>query len=362
VTKFAPNARILIVKFNAIGDVVMTTPAIRDLRQAYPKAHIALLVGSWSAPVIRKNPHLDEIIEFDQQMFVERRYFDIAKLLFSLRRRRFDAAVIFHALRSIHLFIRLCGISQRFGLSRGSGFSFLTASVPENLGLERYYAANYQEVAELAGAHAGPTITEVHSDAEDTGEAHRLLTEGGLLAGESFLLVAPGGGRNPREDMAARRLPKERFAQVILDLLKDRTDLRVVLSGAESDRDETAFLAAHIPKSIDLTGKLSLPVLFSIVRKSTAVLCNDSSVLHIGIACGKPVVAPFGPTSARQRVPDWARPFVWQSDLPCSPCYASGGAAFPGCPIEFRCMRETGITQIRPLLERALAHSSRSGI
>ncbi len=357
-SRLKPDARILIVKFNAIGDVVMTTPAIRDLRAAYPQAHIALLVGAWSAPVIRQNPHLDEIIEFDQQMFVERRWLDLAKLVFALRRRRFDAAVIFHALRPIHLFITLCGIPRRFGLSRGAGPSFLTKSVPENLGLSRYYAANYQEVTELAGAVSGPVTPEVHSSAEDAREAARIVAERGLRAGESYLVVAPGGGRNPREDMAARRWPKEKFAEVLLDLLRDRPELRIVLSGAASDREETGFLAARIPGAIDLTGLVSLPVLFEVIRGAKAVVCNDSSALHIGIACGKPVVAPFGPTAARQRLPEWALPYAWQSDLPCSPCYASGGAHFPGCGIGYRCMQDTGIAQIRPRLDRALGQTS----
>lgn len=348
------DARILIVKFNAIGDVVMTTPAIRDLREAYPKAHIALLVGSWSAPVIRKNAHLDEVIVFDQQMFLERRWLDIAKLIVSLRRKRFDAAVIFHALRSIHVFVFLCGIRARFGLSRGSRSGWLTAAVPENLGPGRYYAENYQEVTSLAGASSGPPRTEVHADDEDRRVAQALLADAGLRAGEAFIVVAPGGGRNPKEDMAARRWPKERFAEVLLDLRERRPDVRVVLSGAGSDREETAYLASRLPEAIDLTGLVSLSVLFEVVRAATLVMCNDSSALHIGIACGKPVVAPFGPTSARQRLPEWALPFAWQSDLPCSPCYASGGEMFPGCDIGYRCMKETGVPQIRPLLDRAL--------
>ena len=359
--KLPEKARILVVKFNAIGDVVMTTPAIRDLRAAYPSAHIALLVGSWSAAAIRENPHLDEIIEFDSRIlefdqtpFLKRKWSAILRLILGIRRRSFDCAVILHALPAVHLFVRLTGVPIRYGLSReGLTARHLTAAVREDLGPDRYYAANYQDVVALTGARIGPTQTEVHSGAGDVAEADRLLAVAGIPAGTEFLLVAPGGGRNPREDMQARRWPKERFAEVLLKLLARRPGLRVVLSGAGTDREETGYLADRVPQAVDFTNRLTLPELFHVTRRASAVLCNDSSVLHIGIACRKPVVAPFGPTSAKQRMPVWALPYAWQSPVPCSPCYA-GGSAFPGCPIGFQCMRETGPEQILPLVERAL--------
>src|SRR5690606_41125943 len=58
--------RILIIKTHAIGDLLMTTPAIRDIRGAHPQAHITLLVGKWSSPAIRWNPHIDERIEVER--------------------------------------------------------------------------------------------------------------------------------------------------------------------------------------------------------------------------------------------------------------------------------------------------------
>ena len=67
------NARILIIKTHAIGDLLLTTPAIRDLRSAFPSAHITLLVGSWSASVVRGNPALDEIIEVEDSVFLNKK-------------------------------------------------------------------------------------------------------------------------------------------------------------------------------------------------------------------------------------------------------------------------------------------------
>jgi lipopolysaccharide heptosyltransferase II len=350
------NARILVVKFNAIGDLVMTTPALRDLRRAYPSAHIALLVGEWSAPAIRANPNIDEVIAFDSEILNRMKIFKILRLLRKIRKRRFDAAVILHARPSIHLFIRLAGIPVRYGMTRGKARGrWLTAAVPENMAPERYYAENYQEVTALAGAESGSPFTEAHASPEDAARAQEALARAGLKPDEDYLVVAPGGARNPREDMSARRWPKEKFAGVVLETLRDHPTLRVVLTGAAGDREETSWLAGRVPGAIDLTGKISLAELFEVVRGARAVLCNDSSVLHIGIACGVPSVAVFGPTAAKQRAPEWALPYLWQAKIECSPCYSGGGRPFPGCPIAFQCLRDTGTAQVRPLLDRALA-------
>lgn len=356
------NANILVVKFNAIGDLVMTTPAIRDLRAAYPSARLTLMVGSWSASVVRNNPNLDSVLEFDQDVFLQRRWGDLFRLLREVRRRRFDAVVILHALLPVHLFFLLAGIPLRFGMARKGRSLLLTDSVPEEFDPGRYYGANYQRVAALAGTRAGSEHPDFSVSAADETAARAALAEGGLPAGADYLLVAPGGGRNPRTDMEAKRWPVAHYVGVIRLLLDRHPGLRVVVAGAESDRGETAAVVGEIRGAVDLTGRVTLPQLAAVARAARAVLCNDSSILHVGVAVGVPVVVPFGPTSALQLVPEEAREFVWQSGIACSPCYRVGsGVHFPGCPIGYRCQHEATPDLLLPYLERALERTGGRG-
>jgi ADP-heptose:LPS heptosyltransferase len=313
------------------------------------------MVGSWSAPVIRDDPNLDAVLEFDQDIFLRKRWGGLFRLLLGVRRGRFDCAVILHALPPIHLFMRLAGIPRRYGMARKGRGAFLTASVPEAFDPERYYGEKYQEVAALAGAVPGPQDPGLCANPREEAKARLAMADAGLRDGEEFLLVAPGGGRNPVTDAASKRWPKENFVEVVLDLMRERPALRVVIAGAESDRQETGFLARELPGAIDLTAKLTLPELAGAARMARAILCNDSSLLHIGIACGTPVVAPFGPTSARQLVPARALAWVRQSDAPSSPCYQVGsGIPFPESEIGFQCMQAIRPAHMLPLLERAL--------
>jgi heptosyltransferase-2 len=330
--------RILIIKTHAIGDLLMTTPAIRDLRIAHPGAHIALMVGKWSAPAVRHNPHLDEIIEFEDSVLLGGRPIAALGLLARILRKRFDTAVIFHPSPLLHLFAMLAGIPSRYGLLRGRRNLFLTGGAPEDLGEDSYYPVNFQRVAALAGAVPGPADLEVHATAEEEASAARLLAEVGIVPGDPFILVAPGGGRNSKDDVEAKRWPVEHFASLLLSMRAGYPGMGIILAGSPGDREETAFVAKTVPGAVDLAGKTTLGQLVCLARGAAAIVCNDSALLHIGIACKRPVVAPFGPTALERFVPEGGRNLCVKSDIACSPCYVGGD--FPGCAIGFRCMRE----------------------
>jgi lipopolysaccharide heptosyltransferase II len=351
-------ARILIIKTQAIGDVLMTTPAIRDLRFAYPRSRITLLVGNWSAGAVRKSPHLNELITFDDRILLERRPLATLALLARIRARNFDAVFIFHPSPLLHAFAWLAGIPKRYGLVRGSRARFLTAGAPEDLGPDTYYPLNFQRVVALAGVFTGEPSLEVHADIQDRIAVDTLLASAGLGPASPYILMAPGGGRNSKEDVAARRWPAIRFGELARMIRERHPGLTVVLTGGDSDSGETGIVRSIVPESVDLTGKTSLSQLFELASRARVVVCNDSSLLHIAVARGTPAVAPFGPTGARQRLPAWALPYARQSGLACSPCYVGG--TFPGCSIGVKCLQEMRSSEMWENLERALADSARA--
>lgn len=352
----AAAPRILIVKTHAIGDLLLTTPAIRDIRRAYPQAHIALLVGKWSAPAVHANPHLDELIEVDDTVFLGRpNLWLLTKLLLRLRGMRFDKAFVFHPSPLVHLFTRLAGVPVRYGLVSARGGRHLTASVPERLGPDDYYPENFLRVAALDGLSTGAPVPEVHPAPGDDEAADALLRASGVMPDTGYVLVAPGGGRNSKDDVAAKRWPVESFIEVVRTLTRTHPALRVILTGAGSDRAETSAVAAAVPGVIDLTGQTSLRTLFGLTRRTRAVLCNDTALLHIAVACGTPVVAAFGPTLRARFLPPHMRDDAVQATIACSPCYIGGH--FPGCGIGHQCMREIGPEVLTAKLEAVLARS-----
>jgi lipopolysaccharide heptosyltransferase II len=354
VTKFAPNARILIVKTHAIGDVLMATPAIRDVRAAYPHAQITMLIGRWSAAAVRTLPFLDDLIEFDDRDLLKGRPVASLRLLARVRARRFDAVFVFHPSPLLHAFAWMAGIPIRLGLRQAQARSarFLTASVPEDLEAGTYYPLNFQRVVALAGVPLSQPRLEAFSEADDIEAVAQILRESGVSPEEDYILIAPGGGRNSKEDVAARRWPAEKFGELARTVIETHPRLRIILTGSDRDAQDTATVSSMVPRTVDLTSRTTLPQLFALADRARVVICNDSSLLHIAIARGVPAVVPFGPTGARQRVPAWALPFTLQSGIPCSPCYVGG--AFPGCSIGIKCLREMEVEALHEKLVRAL--------
>lgn len=344
------RARILIMKTHAIGDLLLTTPAIRDIRRAWPDAEITLLTATWSAPVVRNNPHLDRLIEVDDRVFLQRRWGGLMKLCLRLLARRFDAAFLFHPLPAVHALAWLARIPRRYGLVwQGDGFR-LTAGHRQDFGV--YDALNFQNVAALAGAKPGSPRLEAYPSSAETAKVAALLEARGVAATDTVLLVAPGGGRNSKDDVAAKRWPSAHFTTVLAEFARRRPEVRIVISGAKGDRPETRHLAERLPSAVDLSESVTLGELIALTRRARTVLCNDSAVLHLAVAAGVPVVAPFGPTSRTRFLPEGAREFSPQATIACSPCYISG--AFPGCDIGYRCMQEITPETVLANVEAAL--------
>ena len=122
--------KILVIKTQAIGDVLLTTPSIRALRQKHPEAHITAMVGDWSKDALIGNPYLDDVIPYEDAYLLKFRIGKILRLVNFLRKKHFDKIFMFHPSGYIHFLGFLAGCSQRIGFVRdNSGFS-LTEKIP----------------------------------------------------------------------------------------------------------------------------------------------------------------------------------------------------------------------------------------
>lgn len=345
---------ILIIKTHAIGDVLMATPAFRALRESHPQARITLLVGKWSYPVVKHNPHIDEFIVVDENLFFKKRVLGLLGLLWKIRSRHFDLAVVLHPSRFLHLFAWLGGVSKRIGLQREKTSPFLTGGILENGAHSFYYPQNFLDLAALVGPrHANLQLQAPYGPEEQSG-FQALAQSVGLPLDEPYLLVAPGGARNPKETIAARLWPTD-YYQRLLTMCKERwPQLRIVLSGGPGDAKLCEELAQACPGVVNLCARTSLGELLVLASAAGTVLCNDSSMLHIALAQGKEVFCFFGPTSAASRIPNLPNAHGLQAQVPCGPCYRY--AVFKGCDQNMACMRaiapEQALTALAPTIIR----------
>lgn len=317
-----PNARILVIRPDHLGDVLFTTPALRALRRSRPQAHITALVGPWAARVLQGNPNVDEVLTcpfpgFTRQpkgnVFAPYRSLnDYAK---KLRRLRFDAALI---LRPDHwwgaLLAYRAAIPLRLGTAYPETAPFLTLALPPTP--DRHEVAhNLDLVAPLAGGSYPKHDLGLAFYLNDTDRAYaqRLLGH----ASGYWIAIHPGAGA------PVKRWRPEAWAQVG-DALARETGAQIVLTGSSSEIALCQAIAASMHTSpVVLAGQTSLGELAAVYAHCRLVLGPDSGPLHLAVALGVPTIHLYGPADPVRFGPwgDPARHRVVTLGLGCSPCH-----------------------------------------
>jgi heptosyltransferase-2 len=348
--------KILVRGVNWLGDAVMTTPALQRLREAKPRAHIALLTHEKLADLWQGHPSIDAVLTFNADEGV----FSVAR---RLRAERFDVAVVFpNSLRSV-LETFFAAIPVRVGHARNARSIFLTRALPLRSGalsmhkrsraeIEQRIARNekretfpasahhvhdYLHVVGGIGANTSPLPPLLHvSDAEVAGIHSHFA-----LDGKSPLFALNPGA----EYGAAKRWPAERFIETAFQL-HERTDCRWIILGSRADRERAEGIASELRTRIgatnvtNLAGETSLRELCAALKACALLVTNDTGPMHVAAALGTPVVVPFGSTSPELTGPSFIsdsphQPIIGQA--PCAPCFLRE------CPIDFRCMKSISV-------------------
>jgi ADP-heptose:LPS heptosyltransferase len=295
---------ILIMKLCCVGDVLFTTPAVRALRQGFPKAHLAYMVGSWSKGAIEDNPHLDQIITYNAPEHSSQRlpaYVRTLSCLLELRHRKFDLAVIFHRASFAGLFARLAGIPRRIGLDYGGRGRHLTRRVTFDSG--KHEVDRYLDVVTALGCEPAGAQTEMRVTKENEKSARELLQAHGVKPKDRIVAVLAGGGENPGTSMPTKRWAADRFARLIDEMVR-RFQVKVLLVGGPGDEEVVSTVVSQIrSQAVNLVGKTTFKQLAAVLRRCRLFIGGDSGPLHIAAAVGTPTVGIFGPSDPRLVAP-----------------------------------------------------------
>jgi len=344
--------KILLIKAMMLGDVLFTTPSIASIRKAFPKAKITMLVGNWSKDVLENNPNIDEIISYDDVIFLKRKLFATFKLILLLRKKKFDWIINFHRTNIMHFFAYLIGAPFRVGLKYGNSGLFLKKGVYSNPKIARYPVEMYLDIVRCLNIPVKTKKIEIFPSQADFGFANDIFVKYNIENKNFIIAMFPGGAANPKEVVCDRRWNWINYIKII-ELIKNRFDAEVILMGSKNDY----YVCNKIYKKlnldiINLSGKTSIMQTASILKKCNLVITNDSAPLHLAIAMDVPTIGLFGPTAGIARVPqDNPKYIAVQSLLSCSPCYGNE-RKFPGCKRKDgkKCMDYIYVEQVFDLL------------
>ncbi len=367
----ADPARILVRGVNWLGDAVMTTPALRRLRERFPSARITVLTPEKLAEVYQRHPAVDAVVSIAKHE-------GLPHLSLRLRAEQFDLAVVLPNSPRSALEPWLAGIPRRVGFARPWRNWFLTQAVPTwaghvpmrkkspaeirrlasgksgesgpqtTLGTEAHQIHEYLGLVAALGANSEPIAPELFVDSSETQSALAKFFPD-LLPGPAslFIGVNPGAEYGP-----AKRWPIENFAAVVRAVSRQVEGCVWVAFGGAGDVKAGETLARLAGGRVNnLAGRTSIRELMALLKSCRAVLTNDTGPMHVAAAVGTRVVVPFGSTSPELTgpgLPGDPRHHFLRGGAPCAPCFQRV------CPIDFRCMTGITVDRVATALMRAL--------
>ena len=309
--------KILLFKPGAIGDVIMTTPFVRQLRRAFPKAEIDYLVGHVAAPVLKHNKHLTRVIPFNENIFYQKKYLEFLKLSAFIWRRKYQIIFVLNKHRLYNLTAFLWRIPQRIGFDRLGEGLFLNYRLPY-LGQKHHIFYNLDLLlgVEIEPDYQDRKLEVIFTSKEET-FAQEFYQKNNLSKRE-VISVCPGCGVNVGGEEKIKRWPCNRYIELIKKLKKQ--GLKVILIGDRQDQD----VAEEILKKVSCPSAMSQTLLeaAALLSLSRAVICNDGGLMHLAAAVNERIVSIFGPTNPLELAPlNKKSQSIFKSSSDCAPCY-----------------------------------------
>ncbi len=319
--------RILVIRLDLIGDLVLSLTVVRALKRTYPDTEIDLLATPASANVALHDPHLSEIITYDPNIWRRpkallqlKNWHDANALLHHLHARHYDLAVSVYGQWAGMLAV-LSGTKRRVGFGRESYPGFMTDSVPGRhwSPLDNKHEVDYcLELAQAAGATltTADRIPHLNVDAQSAQDIEQLLRNEGFQQDKPLIAchVSSNNGQS-------KRWPLPYWA-TLLDRLIREEGAQIALTGAPADlpiiKNITSRMQEH---PINLAGKTSLPQLAALLKRAHLLISGDSGPIHMATALGVPIIGIYGPTNPSLSGPVSPDATVLRSTIWCSPCY-----------------------------------------
>lgn len=341
------DPRILIIRTDRMGDVILSTPVIRALRQAHPEAYLAMMVAPANRELVEGNPDLNAVVLFDQKG-EHRGWRGTLRLARLLKAQRFDTALILHSTNRVVLVSWLAGIPRRIGYARRLPWllthrrSYVKRQgqkheLEYNLDLLALIRVNLKGSDPIGSDPTGfrlfvPTTAAQEAKVDDFLKSRRLAD------GKPLIAIHPGAS------CPSKRWRPERFAEVA-DRLAQRHQAEIlVVTGPDAVENGRAVARGMRQPAHEALGLFSLGETAALLKRVRCLISNDSGPVHLACAVGTPVVSIFGRwgggLSPRRWGPTGERSVALHRDVGCRPCLAHR------CPIGFICLDAVRVEEV----------------
>jgi ADP-heptose:LPS heptosyltransferase len=320
--------KILFVRLSSLGDLILTLPTLKAIKDRYPDAHISWLVQEALQDVLSGNPYLDEIIPVDLLSVTDKyatpatwlrggvRFFNnLKKAAHIFRERRFDVVLELQALFKSGVFAYLNRGAERYGFKNARELSHLFLSHPLFVrDKSRHAVENYLQFARYFGCYTEEVGFPIAIPPEDEHYIEGVLSQAGIKEGDLTVFVSATARWQSKfwEQGAFARLGDE---------LVRRYGAKLVFSGLPSERGYLEGITAQMREdALVMAGRTTIKQFLALLKRSHLYVGVDSGAMHAAAAFGVPVVALFGPSNPRWIGPYGQEEGIVQLKLSCAPC------------------------------------------
>lgn len=327
---------------NWLGDAVMATPILTDLRKKFPKASITAMCKYPISSLLIGNPHINEIFSFTSPN--EFTYKEMKRgLIARLRQGCYDLGILLPNSFSSAWWFWRGNVRERVGVATNLRSLLLTKSVPmpKQKGQEHLVITfkRVLQVLDIPLSNVGPEIFLTEDEKEAT---EQLLRQKNIPQNAVVIGVNPCAAYG-----SAKCWLPERFREVI-KRLSDQPNFYILTFGDQANVSLAQKVCEGLPSHvINLAGKTSLRELIALIKRCNVMLTNDSGPMHIAAALKTPLVALFGSTNV-----DATGPYKWgcviNKKVHCAPCYKRV------CSSDFKCMTDISVDEVYNAVIRQL--------
>jgi len=346
------NPENIIVRMpNWLGDLVMGTPVLKDLRDRWPQAKITAMCQGKTGELLLHDPNIDEIFSFTRPSGWLHRE-DSRNILNPLRHGEYDLGVLLTNSFSSALWFWRGRVKNRIGFGGRLRDVLLSKAVPRPQNMESTHLVEvYKHILVPLGIPVSETAPKLYVAQEEAAKGRELLKRCRVPEGATIIGINPGAAYG-----TAKCWLPDRFRETAQRLCQD-PNVFVLFFGDPVGAPTVHGICSGLSEQvINLAGKTNLRELMALIQLCDLFLTNDSGPMHIASALGTKLITLFGSTNDIKTGP-YSGGVVIHKRPSCSPCYKRV------CPIDFRCMTQITVdevlNQIDDLLHQKSGASSR---
>ncbi len=277
--------RVLVIRTDRIGDLLLTTPLLEILKSGLPHVTIDVLTRNYTRPILNNNPHLNKVISLDD--------YSLNGLTTAIRHNEYDVCILAYPRFSLAWMAFRAGIPIRIGTAyRWYSFLFTHRVHHHRRKVEKHEADYNLDLLRPFGINPEITQPNIHLTDTERSDACELLRRNGVGPDEPFVVVHPGSGHS------SLNWGIERFAELSERVLGE-TEAKVIVTGIENERPAIQLAFQRLEgRIVNLVGKLTLRELARVISRSELVVTNSTGPMHVATAVGKRVVTLFCPIRA----------------------------------------------------------------